>query len=87
MTREFHDIRRQGRAVVAKEVEEFMAELSTLQSEICTAENMRGRRSPTARCRRSTCDASARSTTSSQHFAHWLQNLADEPGALRRKGG
>ncbi|HLX88772.1 MAG TPA: iron-containing redox enzyme family protein [Acidimicrobiales bacterium] len=40
MSREFHDIRRQGRAVPAKPVAEFMSELETLQTEICTAKNM-----------------------------------------------
>ncbi|HXW32634.1 MAG TPA: iron-containing redox enzyme family protein [Acidimicrobiales bacterium] len=40
MTREFHDIRHEKRTAGAKTVEEFMAELSTLQTEICTAKNM-----------------------------------------------
>lgn len=40
MSREFHDIRRQGRAVPAKPVDEFMTELETVQTEICTAKNM-----------------------------------------------
>lgn len=40
MSREFHDIRHQDRTVAAKPVEEFMTELGTLQTEICTAKNM-----------------------------------------------
>jgi pyrroloquinoline quinone (PQQ) biosynthesis protein C len=40
MTREFHDIRHQGKVTPAKPVDDFMAELETLQTEICTAKNM-----------------------------------------------
>jgi len=40
VTREFHDIRHENRTASAKPVEEFMTELSTLQTEICTTKNM-----------------------------------------------
>ena len=39
-SREFKDIRRGGRVAKAKSVADFMAELETLQTEICTAKNM-----------------------------------------------
>ena len=106
MTREFHDIRRQGRIVAAKSVEEFMAELGTLQSEIFTAKNMvweavadgslseehlrrfckeyyflgRFYTSEFGSLVANAPDNDDLSLKASEHFAHWLQNLADETG-------
>lgn len=106
MSREFHDIRRQGRTAVAKPVEEFMTELETLQTEICTAKNMvweavadgslsedllrrfakeyyflgRFYTSEFGSLVASSPDNDELSLAASEHFAHWLQNLADETG-------
>ena len=105
-SREFRDIRRSGRVVEAKSVDDFMVELQTMQTEICTAKNMvweavaDGSLSEEYLCRfakeyyflgrwyttefgslvSNAPDADALSLATSEHFAHWLQNLADETG-------
>jgi pyrroloquinoline quinone (PQQ) biosynthesis protein C len=104
--RQFKDIRHTGRAEVALPVEEFMGELATLQTEICTAKNLvweavadgslsdeylrrlckeyyflgRYYTSEFGSLVANAPDADALSLASSEHFAHWLQNLADETG-------
>ena len=105
-SREFKDIRRSGRVVQAKSTEDFMAELETLQTEICTAKNMvweavadgslseeylrrlakeyfflgRWYTSEFGSLVANAPDTDALSLATSEHFAHWLQNLADETG-------
>ena len=104
--RQFRDIRRGGRTAPAKPVEEFMAELETLQTEICTAKNLvweavadgslsdeylrrlakeyyflgRWYTSEFGSLVSNAPDTDAVSLAASEHFAHWLQNLADETG-------
>lgn len=104
--RRFHDIRKSGRTLKAKSVEDFMAELGTLQTEICTAKNMvweavadgslsdeylkrfakeyyflgRYYTSEFGSLVANAPDNDALSLASSEHFAHWLQNLCDETG-------
>lgn len=104
--REFKDIRRGGHVASAKPVDEFMEELQTLQTEICTAKNMvweavadgslseeylqrfakeyfflgRFYTSEFGSLVSNAPDTDAVSLGSSEHFAHWLQNLADETG-------
>ena len=106
MNRQFHDIRRQDRSSPVKSVEEFMAELETLQTEICTTKNLVWEAvadgSLSEEYLRRLCkeyyflgrfytsefgslvanapDADDLSLASSEHFAHWLQNLCDETG-------
>jgi pyrroloquinoline quinone (PQQ) biosynthesis protein C len=103
--RRFEDVRRE-RALEAKPVDEFMAELEALQREICTAKNVvweavadgtlseallrrlckeyyflgRFYTSEFGLLVANAPDADAFSLGSSEHFAHWLQNLADETG-------
>jgi pyrroloquinoline quinone (PQQ) biosynthesis protein C len=105
-SREFKDIRRQGEAGPSKDVDDFMIELGTLETEIATAKNMvweavadgslsdeylrrlakeyyfLGRYLTTefGSLAANAPDADAFSLASSEHFAHWLQNLADETG-------
>jgi len=105
-SREFKDIRRGGSTSQAKPVEDFMAELETLQSEICMAKNMvweavadgslseeylrrfakeyyflgRWYTSEFGSLVANAPDTDAVSLAASEHFAHWLQNLADETG-------
>lgn len=104
--RQFKDVRRGGRLVEAKPVEEFMVELEAIQNEICTAKNMvweavadgslseeylrrfakeyyflgRFYTSEFGSLVSNAPDADALSLATSEHFAHWLQNLADETG-------
>jgi pyrroloquinoline quinone (PQQ) biosynthesis protein C len=105
-SREFKDIRHGGRGAAAKSAEDFMAEMETVQTEICTAKNMvweavadgslsdeylrrlakeyyfLGRYYTTefGSLVSNAPDADALSLATSEHFAHWLQNLADETG-------
>jgi pyrroloquinoline quinone (PQQ) biosynthesis protein C len=105
-TREFRDIRRPTGAPVAKDVDDFMIELGTIETEIATAKNMvweavadgslseeylrrlakeyyfLGRYLTTefGSLVANAPDADAFSLASSEHLAHWLQNLADETG-------
>jgi len=105
-SREFKDIRRSGRVVEAKSVPDFMVELQTLQTEICTAKNMvweavadgslseeylrrlakeyyflgRWYTTEFGSLVSNAPDTDAVSLAASEHFAHWLQNLADETG-------
>lgn len=104
--REFRDIRRVGADEAAKPVEEFMAELESLQREICTTKNLLWEAvadgSLSEEYLKRLCkeyyflgryyttefgslvanapDADALSLATSEHFAHWLQNLCDETG-------
>jgi pyrroloquinoline quinone (PQQ) biosynthesis protein C len=104
--REFKDVRRGGRLNEAKPVAEFMNELETIQSEVCTAKNMlweavadgslsddhlrrlakeyfflgRFYTSEFGSLVSNAPDADDLSLATSEHFAHWLQNLADETG-------
>jgi pyrroloquinoline quinone (PQQ) biosynthesis protein C len=104
--RRFKDIRHTGRHEVAEPVEEFMGELATLQTEICTAKNLvweavadgslsdeylrrlckeyyflgRFYTSEFGSIVANAPDADALDLGTSEHFAHWLQNLADETG-------
>jgi pyrroloquinoline quinone (PQQ) biosynthesis protein C len=104
--RQFKDIRHDTNAEPAKPVEEFMGELATIQSEVCTAKNLvweavadgslseeylrrlckeyhflgRYYTSEFGSLTSNAPDADAMSLAASEHFAHWLQNLADETG-------
>jgi len=104
--RQFKDIRHGGRAAPAKSTDEFMTELETLQTEICTAKNLvweavadgslseeylrrlakeyyflgRWYTSEFGSLVSNAPDTDAVSLAASEHFAHWLQNLADETG-------
>jgi pyrroloquinoline quinone (PQQ) biosynthesis protein C len=105
-SREFKDIRHRGRVASAKSTADFMAELETLQTEICTAKNMvweaiaegslsdeylrrlakeyyflgRWYTSEFGSLVSNAPDTDALSLCTSEHFAHWLQNLADDTG-------
>ena len=105
-TRQFKDIRHGGRTAEAKPVVEFMTELETLQTEICTTKNLvweavadgslsdeylrrfakeyyflgRWYTSEFGSLVSNAPDTDAVSLGASEHFAHWLQNLADETG-------
>jgi pyrroloquinoline quinone (PQQ) biosynthesis protein C len=104
--RQFKDVRRSGRLAQSKPVEDFMTELETIQSEVCTEKNMiweavadgslseeylrrlakeyyflgRFYTSEFGSLVSNAPDADALSLATSEHFAHWLQNLADETG-------
>lgn len=104
--RELKDVRARERAVAAVEVDDFMAELSSIQAEVMTAKNLvweavadgslsldllkrlckeyyflgRFYTSEFASLVANAPDADDLALETSQHFAHWLQNLADETG-------
>lgn len=104
--REFRDIRREGADEKAKPVDEFMAELESIQAERCSEKNLLWEAvadgSLSEEHLRRLCkeyyflgryyttefgtlaslapDADALSLATSEHFAHWLQNLCDETG-------
>jgi pyrroloquinoline quinone (PQQ) biosynthesis protein C len=104
-TRAFHDIRKGGDRQ-AKPVEEFMAELETIQAEVCATRNHVWERVADGTlsmdylkrfCKEyyflgvwytsefgslvaNAPDADALGLEASEHFGHWIQNLADETG-------
>jgi pyrroloquinoline quinone (PQQ) biosynthesis protein C len=108
MTREFRDVRSgsSGEAGDALPVDEFMAGLEALQSELCTTKNLLWERVADGTlsvdyvkrfCKEyyflgkwytaefgslvsNAPDVDALQLDTSEHFAHWVQNLADETG-------
>ncbi|MFZ0665259.1 MAG: iron-containing redox enzyme family protein [Acidimicrobiales bacterium] len=105
-TREFQNVRGRRDQAEAKSVNEFMEELGTLQTEICSTKNQvweavadgslseeflkrfckeyyflgKWFTSEFGSLVANSPDTDAVSLSASEHFTHWLQNLADETG-------